>query len=514
VAESGEPERPPAEFIFHAKNQSIGGSMRTARSFPKLNKIAGGFAVLFLCLLASSCFLFGESTPRSDNPSGEPQENLLPLVRMQDAFRGIAERVVPVVVSINVNDITGGENPWDFFFQDPEKDDGKPKEHDYERYGMGSGIIVEKKENQYYILTNNHVIKGGKQIQVILSDNREYKAAVVGIDERKDLALVSIKTDEKLPVAKLGDSGALRVGDLVVAIGNPYGWQSSVTSGMVSALARRLDRNANLSNVSDFIQTDAAINPGNSGGALVNLRGEVVGINTWITSPTGGSIGIAIPVNNAKKLVRDLVSAGKLQYGWLGVSIAQMITSDVEKELGIFKKKGAFVNYVIKDSPAWKGGLFPGDFITAINGKPILDENHFIQVVGELESGVPIAITLMRLGKELSLSFVPTPRPAESTIASMSSASWPGFVTLPLSPPVRDKYKIPADEKGVVVFFVEQGTPAFIAGLHTGDIIKRINNREIGNMTDFYGALNDAQAKNLEFSVKRGGTDETIVLER
>jgi serine protease Do len=504
------------EYSAPCRNAGEPGGDMNRRGFPSITKKAGCFIIFLFGLSLSSCFLFEGSAQKGDVAPPSPQEDTVPLERMQETFRGVAEHVIPVVVSINVNDIAGGENPWDFFFQDPEKDEGKPKERDYERYGMGSGIIVEKKEGQYYVLTNYHVIKGGKQIQVVLSDDREYPAAVVGIDERKDMALVSIKTEEQLPVAQLGDSDTLKVGDWVIAVGNPYGWRSSVTSGIVSALGRRLDRNANISNISDFIQTDAGINPGNSGGALVNLHGEIVGINTWITSPTGGSIGIgfAIPINNAKKMVRDLVSEGKLQYGWLGVSIAQMITTDVEKELGIYKKQGAFVNYVIKNSPAWKGGILPGDFITAINGKQILDENHFIQVVSELETGVPISFTLIRLGKETKLTFTLSPRPAESVISSMSNASWPGFVVLPLTQPVREKYKIAPDEKGLVVFYVEQGTPAFTAGLHSGDIVQRINDREIRTMIDFYGALNDPKAKNLEIAVKRGGGNETVVLDR
>ncbi|MBN2353951.1 MAG: Do family serine endopeptidase [Spirochaetales bacterium] len=482
----------------------------------KVRTALGVIAVLFFSLFFSACFLFRGVTTNGEGRIGPSPEDVRTLERAQDAFRRVAGEVVPVVVSINVNDISGGENPWDFFFQDPEKDQGKPKERDYERYGMGSGIIVDKKDGFYYILTNYHVIRGGKQIQVVLSDEREYVAAVVGIDERIDMAVVSIKTDADLPVAHLGDSDTLKVGDWVIAVGNPYGWQSSVTSGIVSYLGRRLDRNANLSNVSDFIQTDAGINPGNSGGALVNVHGEVIGVNTWITSPTGGSIGIgfAIPINNAKKLVHDLVIAGKVQYGWLGVSIYQMITSDAEKELGIYKRKGAFVNYVIKDTPAWRGGILPGDFITSVNGTRIADANHFVQVVSELNPGVPLTFNVIRLGKEKTLSFALGYRPAESAISSMSDISWPGFVSLPLSGPVREKYKIPTGEKGVVVFYVEQGTPAFTAGFHAGDIVKRINVYEIHNLMDFYGALNDATADTLEISVKRGGGDETIVLDR
>jgi Do/DeqQ family serine protease len=479
-----------------------------------VEKALPGLIILLVSFSLFSCFLTTESS--ANGSGGTQQADVVSLEHMQDAFRAIADDVVPVVVSINVNDITSNENPWDYFFQDPEQDDGSPKEKDFERYGMGSGIIVEKKGNLYYILTNYHVIKGGKSIEVVLFDQRRYKGELVGVDERKDIVLLSIKTDENLKVAKIGDSDTLHVGDWVIAVGSPYGWQSSVTSGIVSALGRRLDRNANITNISDFIQTDAGINPGNSGGALVNLHGEVIGINTWITSPTGGSIGIgfAIPVNNAKKIVSDLISAGKLQYGWLGVSIMRMMSTDGEKELGIYKKKGALVNYVIKNSPAQKGGILPGDFITAVNGKTVLDENHFIQIVSELAAGVSIRFSLIRLGNEITVTFTLTPRPSESAISSMSNSSWPGFVALPLSKEIRTKFKIAPEETGLFVSFVEQGTPAFIAGIHSGDIVKKINEKEVKSLIDFYGALNDKNVKSLEISLKRGAGNETITLER
>ncbi|HEQ71041.1 MAG TPA: PDZ domain-containing protein [Spirochaetia bacterium] len=300
----------------------------------------------------------------------------------------------------------------------------------------------------------------------------------------------------------------------MIAVGNPYGWSSSVTSGIVSALDRRLDRDANISNISDFIQTDAGINPGNSGGALVNLSGEVIGINTWITSPTGGSIGIgfAVPINNVKKFVHDIVTAGQLQYGWVGVSIARLINREAEKELGIQDTHGAFVNYVIKKSPAWQGGIQPGDFITAVNGHPVADESHFIQLVSELEVDSLITVTLIRLGKERMLSFHLAPRPPENTISAMSELSWPGFVVLPLSGELRERYRIESGATGVVVSFVEQGTPGFLAGLHAGDIITRIGDASVTSLPEFYRSLNQTHSAPLTLTVIRNGGREEIQL--
>ncbi|RPJ07536.1 MAG: Do family serine endopeptidase [Spirochaetaceae bacterium] len=475
-------------------------------------RAASGILLFSVALAASSCLsIFGiNGEEGSDVPSME---------KMQNTFRGIADKVVPVVVSIQVNDIIGGENPWEYFFQDPEDDKGNPGNRDFERSGMGSGIIVERREGKYFVLTNFHVIKGGKEIIIICSDQREYTAQIVGSDERRDIALLSIETGDELPLASMGDSDKLKVGDWVIAVGNPYGWQSSVTSGIVSALDRRLDRNASISNINDFIQTDAGINPGNSGGALVNLKGEIIGINTWITSPTGGSIGIgfAIPINNAKKLVNDFITIGKVQYGWLGVSINRSISQDAEKELKIYRVKGAFVNFIIKDSPAQRGGILPGDLITSINGKQVLDEGHFIQMIGNIPAGIPVEFTIIRLGEKTKITFALDVRPSETAVTNMANNSWPGFITLPLSKEVRDRYKIAAQENGIVVISVEKNTPAFHAGLHTGDLIKTINGKAVINMIDYFGALNGpagTDKKDLAMEILRGGSAETITIPR
>ncbi|MBN1524780.1 MAG: Do family serine endopeptidase [Spirochaetales bacterium] len=477
------------------------------------------FMIFFRTVIASVAFLAVSclSFPGFGSGTDTGKGTAPPSVReLQTTFRGIADTIIPVVVSINVTDITGGENPWEYFFQDPEEDQGGPGDRDFERSGMGSGVIVKKKENVYYILTNFHVVKGGNEINVVLSDYREYEARVVGTDERRDMALVSIETGDELPVAQLGDSDTLRVGDWVIAVGSPYGWESTVTSGIVSALGRRLSRNASISNINDFIQTDAGINPGNSGGALVNLDGEIVGINTWITSPTGGSIGIgfAIPINNAKKLVDDFITIGKVQYGWLGVSINRSITRDVEKELEIDRKKGAFVNFVIKGSPAEKGGILPGDFIMKVNGKQVLDEGHFIQMIGNIPPDAPVVFTLLRAGKEVTLTFAIELRPAEATVEKMSNNSWPGFIAISLSDATKKRFELAPKETGVVVISVERDTPAFHSGMHSGDVIKKINAAVITNMVEYYAALNDLSKKELIFEVLRGGSTETITLTR
>ena len=292
---------------------------------------------------------------------------------VQTAFRYVAEKVKPAVVEIDVT-ITKTEQapeqqfPWPFFFNaPPDQGQAKPQPQKFQEKGLGSGIVVRRDGRTYFVLTNDHVAGSADEITVITNDGKQYKGTLVGKDARRDLALVKFESDASgIAVATLGDSSALQVGDWTIAIGSPLGLVSSVTTGIVSALGRTGGPDGN---ISDFIQTDAAINRGNSGGALVNIRGEVVGINTWIASPSGGSIGLgfAIPINNAKKAIDDFISHGKVQYGWLGASLGQ-IDPATATELGADPQKGAFVADVFRDSPASKGGLEPGDVVLSVNG--------------------------------------------------------------------------------------------------------------------------------------------------
>jgi S1-C subfamily serine protease len=257
------------------------------------------------------------------------QQGLEALENIQYSFNQVADKVLPVVVEIDTTNIVSQEvpewgSPFDFFYgpqgnqdnkDNPKNKDNKdnpPKKQEFKKQGLGSGVIVRKSGKTVYILTNNHVAGDADEIKVKLNDSREFTAKLVGKDERKDLALVSFETDQNVPVAELGDSDKLRVGDWALAVGNPMGLESTVTAGIVSALGRRGGPGEN---ISDFIQTDAAINPGNSGGALVNIRGQVIGINTWIASTTGtyAGYGFAIPINNAKKALDDFVTRGKVE---------------------------------------------------------------------------------------------------------------------------------------------------------------------------------------------------------
>jgi len=488
-------------YVVGYINKRKGGAMHTSRKY-----LLTLSAAVFLLFSSVSC-----NTLFNTADSGKAG-----LVSLQSSFRQIAEKVVPAVVNVNVTDIVSHDTPWDYFFSDPEEEDGTPRERDFEQYGMGSGVIVDKSGDKYYVLTNYHVIKGSKSLSVTLADKSEYEARIVGEDERKDIGLLVFETKEDLPIARLGDSDTIKVGDWVLAIGNPFGWQSSVTVGIVSALGRRLDYNSRLYNISDFIQTDAGINPGNSGGALVNLNGEVIGINTWITSPTGGSIGIgfAIPINNAKKSINDFIKKGKPQYGWLGVSIARAPLNKTAQELQIEGKNGAFINQVIKDSPAERGGLLPGDLITKINGIEIRDDRHLTMLVSDITPEVPVDFEIIRLGNVVTLTFKLEIRPTERLVSNQIKMSWPGLVVQALTDKIRKKSDLKDTVNGVVVTVVERGTAAFYAGFQSGDVVIKMNGEPIKTMLDFYKNLNDKNKKDLEITVLRNNSEEAVTLSR
>jgi len=443
-------------------------------------------------------------------------EAMRTLQSLQSSFRTVAAKVLPVVVMINVVEVQKQATPdtknlpwFYYFFGDPEGNEKSPRE--FRNRGLGSGIIVRKDKGKYHVLTNNHVIGNAEEINVRLHDQREYKASLVGRDERKDIAVISFEGEPDIPLAVLGDSSTLQVGDWVLAVGNPFGLESTVTAGIVSALGRKGGPEGN---ISDFIQTDAAINQGNSGGALVNLAGEVVGVNTWITSPTGGSIGLgfAIPINNLKKAVDELIQKGTVQYGWLGVSIAG-ISKEGASDMGLPSTQGAFVYHVFKGSPADIGGILPGDFIISMNGTPIKSSDELVLKVGDLPVGKRAEFTLIRQGKSMSLSVVITARGTQQTISEQSRNLWPGFTVVPLTEQIRKELDIKTKE-GVLVQSVEVRTPGALAGLKSGDVILEMNGMKITNLRQFYAQLNDKSKDKIDFVYERDGVRMSIGIYR
>lgn len=494
-----------------------------SRKFLYFNLILLGIITGFIIAAISfSCStrLSGEKSIGVAGPSGsalaqeKPDMSLDELQNLQSGFRSVAKNVLPVVV-----EITTVENrtmalpeedpfnllPWGF---DPNTEDAPPGERQFQNQGLGSGVIVGRDGDTVFVLTNNHVIGNADEIHITLYDGREFTAAIVGNDERKDLALLSFKSkDEEIKAAAFGDSDYLEVGDWVLAIGNPYGYISSVTAGIVSAKGRRGPED----NISDFIQTDASINQGNSGGALVNLAGEVVGINTWITTPTGGSIGLgfAIPINNVKKAVKDFIAKGEVEYGWLGVSIADPLPL-IEDTLNLKNKKGAFVYHVFKGSPADKSGIQPGDFILSINGRFIIDADELVRLVGDLPPKKSAIFSLNRFGKDITLEVSIGLREDAESITAQSKNMWPGITVVPLNEDLIKELKLKDNTKGIVVTDVDQNTKLSIAGVKSGDVITSMNGKNLINIVDFYAIINDKNIRELLLIMLRNGDEFTI----
>ncbi|MFP4430429.1 MAG: Do family serine endopeptidase [Spirochaetaceae bacterium] len=469
-----------------------------------------GFSLSTLVFSRSSRIQPGDAA-LAQQSTGQPE---LDLGVLQHSFRNVANQVLPSVVRIDVEEVRtqevprGNNLPWfDFFFGEPEDDDRQ-----FRTQGLGSGVIVRRSGNTYYVLTNDHVVGDADKINILLDDSREFDGRLIGKDARKDLAMISFESrDRDIDVARLGDSETLRVGDWVIAIGSPFGFQSTVTAGIISAVGRR---GGPQGNISDFIQTDASINQGNSGGALVNLRGQVVGINTWITSQTGGSVGLgfSIPVNNVKSAIDDFIESGSVQYGWLGVSIRDVDTAMAE-DLGIRQRDGALVHHVFRGSPADRGGILPGDFILTVNGRRIEDADELILRVGDLPAGEDAVFELVRQSDVRTLRVRISVREDEESIADLNRSLWPGVTAYPLTEEVREEFELPRRVTGIVVSGVENRTPVAVAGIRIGDIITGMNGRNVSSLSDFYRELAVESGETVEFTLLREGEPVTVAVE-
>ncbi len=436
------------------------------------------------------------------------------------SFRAVAEEVMPVVVEVNVievirQNIPRSSSPWDFFFGPGQQ---APQQREFERPGLGSGVIVARRGETAYVVTNNHVVGEAREISVRLHDRREFEATIVGRDARTDLAVLAFEPGEDVPIAVLGDSDDTFVGEWVLAIGNPFGFESTVTSGIISAVRRRPGAGSGIADFTDYIQTDAAINPGNSGGALVNLRGEIIGINTWIASRSGGSVGLgfAVPVNTAKRVITDVLERGRVAYGWLGVSIADATPRTlpgVAEDLGIDGRPGALVMNVNRDSPADKAGVLPGDFITAINGSEVADANNLTRVVGLIPPGSTARFSIVRLGRELEIDVTLAERATDGAVAD-GSQLWPGITVIPIDDAIRENLDLSSEVTGVTAARVDANSPSATAGLRPGDVVTRVNDRPVASVIDFYRELNATNGDEVRFRVYRGGREFIIGLVR
>lgn len=432
---------------------------------------------------------------------------------LQTTFQSVSDTLLPSVVEVDITQTKtvssafgGSSNPFEWFFGNG-SDGSSGNTREYQTSGLGSGVIVRKTGNTYYVLTNNHVAGEATKISVKLNDERTFEAKLVGTDDRIDIALISFETKDNLPVAKLGDSDKVKAGDICLAFGAPLGYSQSVTQGIVSATGRS---ESSMSSISDYIQTDAAINQGNSGGPLVNIYGEVIGINTWIASSSGGSVGLgfAIPINNVKSAIDAFIKDGKITYGWLGVSLLE-VSDEYKKELGVGNQSGAFAAEVFKDSPAYKAGIKPGDYIVELNGKTVKNVNQLVRDVGYLEAGSTAKFKILRGGaKTLELTVKIEARAKD--VDSQNSKLWPGFIATPLTDEVREQLKIENKKvQGVVVSNVEAKSPAASLRLQEGDIITAVNGKSVKTVAEFYQELSNA-TKSINFDIySNGGTVTT-----
>ncbi len=384
----------------------------------------------------------------------------------------------------------GDNEPFRKFFDDFF---GELPDREYKQMGLGSGVIIDP---EGYILTNEHVVNDADKITVKLPDGREFKGEIKGRDLRSDLAIIKINA-RNLPVATLGDSDNSKIGQWVVAIGNPFGFalenpEPTVTCGVISALHRSLGRIISRErDYSDLIQTDAAINPGNSGGPLANLKGEVVGINVAIFSTSGGyqGVGFAIPINNAKRIIAKLIEGKKILYGWLGVTV-QDLTEDLTKYFGLPDKNGVLVARVLENGPAEKAGMREGDIIKKLDHQTINNVKELLSTVSKAEVGRKVKAGLVRDKKELSLEVQVGERPEnlEEGIGQpgrSEAGAWRGL-------------EVEIEEKqGVVVVYVEPNTPADEAGLIAGDVVLEINKQPIKNLPDYERVTKDLKGDAL-----------------
>jgi serine protease Do len=434
-----------------------------------------------------------------------------PVVMVPVNFTELAEKAKPSVVNIRtVRTVKGGGRVFEHFFGSPFEDNNpfsdprlppffrNQPSPDYKQRSLGSGFIMD---TDGYIVTNNHVVEDADQIKVKLVDGEEYDATVVGRDPNTDLALIKITADIQLKALPLGDSEKLKVGSWVTAIGSPFGLEQTVTAGIVSAKGRIIGSGP----YDDFIQTDASINPGNSGGPLINMDGEVVGINTAIIAQ-GQGIGFAIPINLAKGIIDQLKESGEVTRGWLGVGI-QELTPELAEYYGIKAKKGVLVTQVYEGDPADKAGIVPKDVILSVEGKPVATPKDLSMEIANLPVGKKIKVQLIRDGKPKTVSVTLGKRKDGDVLAGGEKETTRSFglTTKTLTPEMARQLGLSENESGILITAVEPGGKADNAGLKRGDLIIEVNRKGVGTDEEFQKEINDLKPGNaVKLLVKRG----------
>ncbi|OGC79697.1 MAG: hypothetical protein A2W07_01185 [candidate division Zixibacteria bacterium RBG_16_43_9] len=492
----------------------------------------GLFALLFILVgvLIASNLDFSKHSKAVETNQAEPPSKLAQLFEKESPFVAVAEAVSPAVVNISAEKVVESkyhdffpfENDPFFrrFFPQPQT----PRK--YRDYSLGSGFIIDKNG---YILTNNHVVSGADNITVKLSDGSEYKAKLMGTDSETDIAVIKIEARKPLPTVELGDSDAMRVGDWVIAIGNPFpqlGLDRTVTVGVVSAKGRKgLSFGGEGTPVfQNYIQTDAAINPGNSGGPLCDIDGRVIGINAAITNPTGMSfnigIGFAIPINLAKTVLPRLTEGKQVSRGYLGI-VPTNITKDLKDALDLPTTEGILVQQVQPNTPAAKAGMKTGDVIVTLNGKKVMDADQFRLQVAEIEPGKTIDLGVLRSGKKMELKVklgerskllaaTPQEKPQKQ---QQEEKDWLGIQVETATEDLASQFGV-AYTKGVIVTGVDQGSIADDSEIQPGDIISEIDRKQILNKEDYTRIIKGLKdrKKAIAFLISRKGTTFYLVV--
>jgi serine protease Do len=439
-------------------------------------------------------------------------------------FADLAEKLSPTVVNVYTTQTVEVSSslhqfipedmeipePFRRFFGLPDAPGGQAPKQEMKRTSLGSGVIVTA---DGYILTNNHVVEDADEIHVTLFTFEEYEATVIGRDPKSDVALIKIEPKTDLPFATFGNSDQLRVGEWVLAIGNPFGLQQTVTAGIVSAKGRSINNES----YGNFIQTDASINPGNSGGPLFNLKGEMVGVNTAIFSRTGGNIGIgfAIPVNMAKNVFAQLKEHGKVTRGWLGVMI-QQVTHDLAENFNLDRPIGALVGQVVPDSPAEKAGIKAGDVIISYSGKEISQMSMLPAMVASTNVGEKAELVLIRDGKKQNITVeIGRMEDEEAILAGTETGTSKklGITVQEITPKIAESLGI-EEVHGLIVNNVDSGSAAAEAGIMRGDILLEINRERVDNIADYKKSLQAAEEKkSILLLIERDHNTRFVVIE-
>jgi serine protease Do len=470
-------------------------------------------------LLLGATLIGGVVIAKTSHPSAKVEAPILaPTVKnaamaapLPGSYSPLIKEALPEVVSVassrTVRYSDEGSNPmfddpfFRQFFGDKQPKMREPQQQ--KEQGLGSGVIVG---TNGYILTNNHVVDGATDIKVSLRDKREFTAKVIGRDPKTDIAVLKIDADH-LPAMPLGDSSKVQVGDLAFAIGDPFGVGQTVTMGIVSATGRA---NLGIEDYEDFIQTDAAINPGNSGGALMDSRGELIGINTAILSHNGGNqgVGFAIPVNLAKRVMDQIVDHGHVIRGFLGATI-QDVTPTMAKALGMNNAEGVLIGDVTAKGPAAQAGLKPGDVVMKMNGQSVADSAALRLQVSETDPGTMVPLRVRRGNNTLDLNVKLGELPADhekTAEGSSDKGSLQGLQVEPLTPAVRQQLHLGQDNHGVVTSQVDPNGAAAASGIREGDVIEEVNHQQIASVSEFEHAMKAANGQAILLRVVRDGT--------